>query len=93
MSAYNSIISLASKTIDEDDSFFNQHYLQGSSIREWVRDANAVAQEKGVEAACKVVEMGGKSLNRSVGETFLSDSRSVRATDTGVLARVERDQK
>ncbi|GAA5878237.1 hypothetical protein JCM16303_002695 [Sporobolomyces ruberrimus] len=65
LSAYNSIISLASKTIDEDDSFFNQHYLQGSSIREWVRDANAVAQEKGVEAACKVVEMGGKSLNRT----------------------------
>ncbi|GAA5904142.1 Stu2p [Sporobolomyces salmoneus] len=65
LSAYDSIISSASKTIDEDDQFFNEPFLSGSSMREWVRDANAVAQDKGVEAACKVVEMGGKSLNRT----------------------------
>lgn len=66
LSAYNAIITAATKTIDEDDQFFSQPFLAGSSIREWVRDANAVAQDKGVEAACKVIEMGGKSLSRSV---------------------------
>ncbi|GAA5947554.1 hypothetical protein JCM3765_001726 [Sporobolomyces pararoseus] len=83
LSAYNSIIALATKTIDEDDQFFSQPYLNASSIREWVRDANAVAQDKGVEAACKVVEMGGKSLNRtrpevvpSVVEKCLGSSRA-----------------
>ncbi|GAA5893605.1 hypothetical protein JCM5296_002476 [Sporobolomyces johnsonii] len=68
LSAYTEIIDLASKTIDESDPFFHEHFLSGSNIREWVRDPNAVAQEKGVEAACKVVEMGGKPLARTRSE-------------------------
>ncbi|BGP14170.1 hypothetical protein JCM10213_002469 [Rhodosporidiobolus nylandii] len=72
LSAYTSIISAAEKTVDDDDPFFRQHWLSGSSIRDWVRDANAVAQEKGVEAACKVVEMGGKGLARSRSEVVPS---------------------
>ncbi|GAA6011628.1 hypothetical protein JCM11491_004710 [Sporobolomyces phaffii] len=72
LSAYSAIINLATKTIDEDDPFFHEQYLDGQSIREWVRDANAVAQDKGVEAACKVVEMGGKSLARTRSEVVPS---------------------
>ncbi|GAA5837023.1 hypothetical protein JCM11251_004477 [Rhodosporidiobolus azoricus] len=65
LSAYTQIIADAEKTLDEDDALFREHWVSGSSIREWVRDANAVAQEKGVEAACKAVEFGGKALARS----------------------------
>ncbi|GAA6060561.1 hypothetical protein JCM10212_006925, partial [Sporobolomyces blumeae] len=62
LSAYTSIIDQATRTIDEDDPFFHEPFLAAASVREWVRDANAVAQDKGVEAACKVVEMGGKAM-------------------------------
>ncbi|GAA5910305.1 hypothetical protein JCM6882_003246 [Rhodosporidiobolus microsporus] len=65
LSAYTQIVADAEKTVDEDDALFREHWVGGSSIREWVRDANAVAQEKGVEAACKVVEFGGKGFARS----------------------------
>jgi len=37
-------------------------------MRDWVRDSNAVAQEKGVDAVCKLVEFGGKGLARYVSE-------------------------
>ncbi|GAA5872661.1 hypothetical protein JCM3774_001877 [Rhodotorula dairenensis] len=65
LSAYTEIASLASKTADESDPLFRQHYTSGQSVRDWVRDANAVAQEKGVEAACAIVEFGGKAAARS----------------------------
>ncbi|GAA6034227.1 hypothetical protein JCM8097_003793 [Rhodosporidiobolus ruineniae] len=72
LSAYTQIIQDAEKTVDEDDAFFKQHCLAPASIRDWVRDANAVAQEKGVEAACKVVEFGGKAFARSRSEVVPS---------------------
>ncbi|GAA5860693.1 hypothetical protein JCM8547_005503 [Rhodosporidiobolus lusitaniae] len=72
LSAYTDLIGAAEKTVDDDDPLFREHLLAPSSIREWVRDANAVAQEKGVEAACKVVEFGGKGLARSRGEVVPS---------------------
>ncbi|GAA5944540.1 Stu2p [Sporobolomyces koalae] len=62
VSAYTAIIQQASQTIDEDDSFFSQPWIEP---REWVRDNNAVAQDKAVEAVAKLVEMGGKSLART----------------------------
>ncbi|GAA5971652.1 hypothetical protein JCM11641_000672 [Rhodosporidiobolus odoratus] len=65
LSAYTSIIQAADKTVDEDDALFRESWVNGSSIKDWVKDANAVAQEKGVEAATKVVEMGGKRLART----------------------------
>jgi cytoskeleton-associated protein 5 len=64
LSAYTEVASLASKTVDDSDPLFRQHYTSGQSLRDWVRDANAVAQEKGVEAACAVVEFGGKPAAR-----------------------------
>ncbi|GAA5992452.1 hypothetical protein JCM10908_000823 [Rhodotorula pacifica] len=65
LSAYTEIASLASKTVDESDPLFREHYTAGQSLRDWVRDANAVAQEKGVEAACAIVEFGGRAAARS----------------------------
>lgn len=66
LSAYAEVASLAAKTPDDHDPFFREPFLSASSLREWVRDANAVAQEKGVEAACAVVEFGGRSMSRCV---------------------------
>jgi len=54
--------------VDEQDSFFNQHWINATDMRDWVRDSNAVAQEKGVDAVCKLVEFGGKGLARYVSE-------------------------
>lgn len=64
LSAYTEIASLASKMADDADPLFRQHYTSGQCVRDWVRDANAVAQEKGVEAACAIVEFGGKAAAR-----------------------------
>ncbi|BGP23073.1 microtubule associated protein [Rhodotorula toruloides] len=72
LSAYTAVASLASKTLDDSDPFFREQYISGPSLRDWVRDANAVAQEKGVEAACAVVEFGGKALARTRGEVVPS---------------------
>lgn len=68
LSAYTEIASLAAKTADDSDPLFREYYItNGASLREWVHDANAVAQEKGVEAACAVVEYGGRTATRQVG--------------------------
>ncbi|KAI5480254.1 microtubule associated protein [Pseudohyphozyma bogoriensis] len=60
LSAYDSLISLFRSTVSEDDPAFRP-YLNGSVVKDWVRDSNAVSQEKGVEAACALVEWGGKT--------------------------------
>ncbi|BGO97975.1 Protein STU2 [Rhodotorula toruloides] len=72
LSAYTAVASLASKTLDDSDPFFRERFISGPSLRDWVRDANAVAQEKGVEAACAVVEFGGKALARTRGDVVPS---------------------
>ncbi|GAA5933192.1 hypothetical protein JCM3775_002563 [Rhodotorula graminis] len=72
LSAYAEVASLASKTPDDHDPFFREPFLSASSLRDWVRDANAVAQEKGVEAACAVVEFGGRSMARTRAEVVPS---------------------
>lgn len=85
MSAYTEVAALASKTVDEHDPFFRESYLSASSLRDWVRDANAVAQEKGVEAACAVVAFGGKGMARSVDTAALTQGPASRLTILRVL--------
>ncbi|BGP46329.1 hypothetical protein JCM10450v2_002171 [Rhodotorula kratochvilovae] len=72
LSAYTEVSSLASKTLDDNDAFFREPFLSAASLRDWVRDANAVAQEKGVEAACAVVEFGGRTVARTRAEVVPS---------------------
>jgi hypothetical protein len=62
-SAYTSLISLFAQTVSEADPVFREY---PPSVPEWVKDANAVAQEKGLEAACKLIEFGGKQAARYV---------------------------
>jgi hypothetical protein len=54
-------------------------------MREWVRDSNAVAQDKAVEACCKVVEMGGKTLKKLVLSLSLSRACVRAEVDEGVI--------
>lgn len=64
LSAYNSLISTFKQTISEDDPAFKLYFQHPGMVREWVRDSNAVSQEKGVEAACALVEWGGEGAAR-----------------------------
>lgn len=85
LSAYAEVASLASKTPDDADPFFHEPFLSPSSLRDWVRDANAVAQEKGVEAACAVVEFGGRAMARCAGPPRLCAPRSDSLTRSRTL--------
>ncbi|GAA6054178.1 hypothetical protein JCM3770_002818 [Rhodotorula araucariae] len=72
LSAYTEVASRAAKTLDTSDPWFREPFLTASSLRDWVRDANAVAQEKGVEAACAVVEFGARAMARTRAEVVPS---------------------
>lgn len=66
LSAYESLITLFTTHKGDDSSLvFNQYENDGAAVREWVRDANAVSQEKGVEALCALVRGApGKGVAR-----------------------------
>ncbi|KAM0755289.1 ARM repeat-containing protein [Meredithblackwellia eburnea MCA 4105] len=65
LSAYTTLIDTFAKTTDEQDHAFQPYFSNPAGVREWVRDSNAVSQEKGVEAACSLVQWGGKGAARS----------------------------
>lgn len=50
--------------MSESDPVFRGYVNNPAGVRDWVRDPNAVSQEKGVEAACALVEFGGKGTAR-----------------------------
>lgn len=72
LSAYTSLIQLFASSSsqsddgDDDNTATTSEYLN-STTREWVRDPNAVAQEKGVEATIALVECAGRGAARLVG--------------------------
>ncbi|KAK4053177.1 hypothetical protein OIV83_001912 [Microbotryomycetes sp. JL201] len=64
LSAYTELCSVFSKTADEHDAAFQQ--FTGQDVREWLRDSNAVSQEKAVDAASTMVQYAGRQLARSI---------------------------
>ncbi len=64
LSGYNALITALSQTVSESDPLFKGYVNNPASVRDWVKDPNAVSQEKGVEAACALVEYGGKPTAR-----------------------------
>ncbi|KDN53582.1 ARM repeat-containing protein [Tilletiaria anomala UBC 951] len=64
-SAYETLATKFSRTSDESDPAFKPYLRDADKLRAMVIDSNAVAQEKGVEAACKFVEFSGKEGGRT----------------------------
>lgn len=64
LSGYGALIELFGKTTDESDAAFGPYLANSAGVREWVRDSNAVSQEKGVEAAVALVQWAGKQAAR-----------------------------
>ncbi|KAL7422401.1 hypothetical protein Q5752_003047 [Cryptotrichosporon argae] len=60
LSAYNDIIAKSGKTASDSDPFFRPYVNDGALLRKWVLDANAVAQEKGIEAVLAIVQNSGE---------------------------------
>lgn len=56
------------QTVSESDPIFRSFVNNPAAVQEWVRDSNAVSQEKGVEAACALIEHGGSAAARFVGQ-------------------------
>lgn len=63
MSGYTDLVNTFKSTVSEDDPAFAP-FLNGSAVADWCRDANAVAQEKGLEAACALIDYAGKRAAR-----------------------------
>lgn len=64
LSAYTTLITSFRQTVSESDPTFKPYVNNPGAVREWVRDGNAVSQEKGVEAAVALVEWGGKAAGK-----------------------------
>lgn len=49
------------QTVSESDPIF-KNYVNNpvGTLKEWVRDSNAVSQEKGVETVAALIEFGGR---------------------------------
>jgi cytoskeleton-associated protein 5 len=47
--------------VSEGDPTFRPFINNPQSVKDWVRDSNAVAQEKALDAACALIEWGGKA--------------------------------
>ncbi|KAL8281038.1 hypothetical protein RQP46_006717 [Phenoliferia psychrophenolica] len=65
LSAYSELIDTFARTTDETDPAFGPFFGYPAGVKDWVRDSNAVSQEKGVEAACSLVQWGGKQAAKS----------------------------
>jgi len=60
-------------TVSEDAPEFSPYTRDdGATLRSAILDPNAVAQEKGIECACAVVEFGGKAAAVRVRDPFVS---------------------
>ncbi|KIR73278.1 microtubule Associated protein [Cryptococcus deuterogattii CA1014] len=64
LSAYNDVISGSAKTASDTDPFFQPFVNDGALLKKWCLDANAVAQEKGIEAVLAIVQYSGESSAR-----------------------------
>jgi len=64
LSGYNALIGVLGQTVSESDPVFKAYVNNPALVRDWVRDPNAVSQEKGVDAACALVQFGGKTTAR-----------------------------
>ncbi|WVQ95173.1 hypothetical protein IAU59_002267 [Kwoniella sp. CBS 9459] len=61
LSAYNDVISKSAKTASDTDPFFRPFVSDGPLLKKWCLDANAVAQEKGIEAVLAIVQYSGET--------------------------------
>ncbi|OCF32654.1 microtubule Associated protein [Kwoniella heveanensis BCC8398] len=61
LSAYNDVIAKSAKTASDTDSFFRPFVSDGPLLKKWCLDANAVAQEKGIEAVLAIVQYSGET--------------------------------
>ncbi|KAK8854575.1 hypothetical protein IAR55_003314 [Kwoniella newhampshirensis] len=64
LSAYTEVISRSAKTASDTDPFFRPFVNDGALLRKWCLDANAVAQEKGIEAVLAIVQYSGETSAR-----------------------------
>lgn len=72
LSAYTTLITSFRTSTSESDAVFRPYVSNPSLVKEWVRDANAVSQEKGVEAAAALVEWSGKAAGKTRSEVLPS---------------------
>ncbi|WVR09379.1 hypothetical protein IAU60_006446 [Kwoniella sp. DSM 27419] len=61
LSAYTEVIAKSAKTASDTDPFFRPFVSDGSLLKKWCLDANAVAQEKGIEAVLAIVQNSGET--------------------------------
>ncbi|WVF67597.1 hypothetical protein IAT40_002355 [Kwoniella sp. CBS 6097] len=61
LSAYNDVIAKSAKTASDTDPFFRPFVNDGPLLKKWCLDANAVAQEKGIEAVLAIVQYSGET--------------------------------
>ncbi|WWC63568.1 uncharacterized protein I303_106172 [Kwoniella dejecticola CBS 10117] len=61
LSAYTDVISKSAKTASDTDPFFRPFVSDGALLKKWCLDANAVAQEKGIEAVLAIVQYSGET--------------------------------
>ncbi|KAK4685920.1 cytoskeleton-associated protein 5, partial [Tremellales sp. Uapishka_1] len=65
VSAYTEAIAKAGQTASDTDPFFRPFVSDGSLLKKWCLDANAVAQEKGIEAVFTIVKESGETSART----------------------------
>ncbi|WVQ79695.1 hypothetical protein IAT38_001795 [Cryptococcus sp. DSM 104549] len=63
-SAYAEVIAKSAKTASDTDPFFRPFVTDGALLKKWCLDANAVAQEKGIEAVLAIAQYSGESSAR-----------------------------
>ncbi|BEJ15612.1 hypothetical protein CspHIS471_0502170 [Cutaneotrichosporon sp. HIS471] len=61
LSAYNDVIAASAKTASDSDPFFRPYLSDPALLKKWCLDANAIAQEKGVEATLAIVTDSGET--------------------------------
>nr|XP_019011711.1 microtubule Associated protein [Kwoniella pini CBS 10737]OCF50492.1 microtubule Associated protein [Kwoniella pini CBS 10737] len=61
VSAYTDVISKSAKTASDTDPFFRPFVSDGALLKKWCLDANAVAQEKGIEAVLAIAQYSGET--------------------------------
>lgn len=64
VSAYEELVRIFSRTASDSDPAFRLYTRNPDLVKAMVTDSNAVAQEKGVDAARAFVEFGGKSAGK-----------------------------
>lgn len=65
VSAYESLIKTFQNTADDSDPAFKPYLNNPDTLKKIVTDANAVAQEKGVECVVALVKFAGESAAKT----------------------------